>query len=53
MFPNISKMYKGVWKSMIKPQKVDYTEISLGHQYTQVGDKWARREDHEIKNVRG
>jgi hypothetical protein len=53
MFPNVKKMYKSVWKSMIKPQKIDYTEMSLGHQYIQVGEKWAKREDYEINNVRG
>ena len=52
MFPNIKKMYKSVWKSMIKPSKIDYSDITLGHQYLQVGDKWARREDYEIKNIR-
>lgn len=53
MFPNINKLYKSVWKSMIKPQKIDYDSSSLGPRYENIDGTQCQRQDFEIENIKG
>ena len=53
MFPNIFKLYKSVWKSMIQPPRVEYSEDHLGQEIGNINGVLFRKEVHHIKNIKG
>ena len=53
MFPNIFKLYKSVWKSMIQPPRIEYADEHLGTEIGNTEGVMYRREMHTIKNIKG
>lgn len=53
MFPNLFKLYKSVWKSMIQPVRLQYGLENLGPQIGEYEGHYYVREEHTIRNIKG
>jgi len=53
MFPNIFKLYKSVWKSMIQPHRIEYGEDNLGPAVGEYNGQFYVKENHTIRNLKG
>jgi len=49
----ISNSYSDAWKAIIRPQRENYTEASLGNHIFFIGGKKFQRTDYTLKNQRG
>ena len=53
MFPNIFKLYKNVWRSMIQPERVDYSEEALGPVIGNANGRFFRKDSYWVRNLKG
>ena len=53
MFPNVFKLYKSVWKSMILPTRVEYSEDNMGHIVGNINGRFYRKENYTVENIKG